>query len=653
MASHPPRIHIPRIDWSQHLPGADPYLVWAHLSNFQGYSNGPLQVTVETVDARPPWEASTRELETRYAPTPICPTGIGDGQFWTGTLESGSVLAGMLKRRDIKIELNLARKNLLANNAQGPQTYAKAPQLGASVVAVIDSGCPFAHRQFLERADAGLYSRVRYLWDQDRAESASGSDDAGKKAECWYAVKSFGYGREMTTHGMARLIAQCTNKDGEVDEDQVYTQAQYEVLESRATHGAHVLDLAAGKVNPMTGKQDAASQADIIFVQLPRDTLADTSGRSMTKYVLDALKYIFDKTADVQHLVINLSYGSSAGPHDGSSILERAMDRLIEIEKSAHPNRDLELVLPAGNHFLAQGHGSISLNETKPSGTLYWQVMPDDYTDSFLELWYPKRRAGSIEVRVRSPNGQTKTVTGLDSYTRLKNRAGKLAGAVVHSKETPNGKDVMVLIALGPTHPDSWAKTEHGIWQVQVRLQDRFAVQVHAWEERDDPLPGQGSQRQSYLLSAFLERDIDADDDPADSVKRRTTGNSLANGQRPIVVGVYVAANKQISSYSAAGPTKNADRRAAWPDFLAVGDEADGLLGVLAAGTRSGVCVRMNGTSVAAPQIARALLQKWVNERNYPDTPGRTPIPPSTTQGSIRGARMGSGIWLVYPEVVP
>ncbi len=651
MANRAPDIRIPSIDWSQHLPGADPYLVWAHLSKFQGYSHGPLQVTVETLDARPPWKASKRDRKLLYAPTLICRTGIGDGQFWTGTLASGSVLAHLLKRRDIKIELNLARKNLLANGAEVAQADAKAPSLGANVVAVIDSGCPFAHRQFLDRANGGLCSRVRYLWDQDRVKPAPESGGA-EKTECWYAVEKFGYGREMTTDGMTRLMAKCTNKNGEVDEDLVYTKAKYEVLESRATHGAHVLDVAAGKVNPLTGAEDAASHADIIFVQLPRDTVADTSGRSMTKYVLDALKYIFEKTTNAQHLVINLSYGSSAGPHDGSSILERAMDRLIETERAAHPNRKLELVLPAGNHFLGQGHGSISLKEKTPSGTLYWQVMPDDYTDSFLELWYPKRRAGSIKVEVRSPGGQTRTVTGLDSYTRLDNRAGKLVGAVVHSQKTPNGQDVMVLIALGPTHPDSWAKTEHGIWQVEVHLQDKSALEVRAWVERDDPLPGQGSQHQSYLLSRKLERGIDDEDVPGDTVKRKTTGNSLANGQRPIVVGAYVAASGQISSYSAAGPTGNAARCAAWPDYLAVGDEADDLLGVLAAGTRSGVHVRMNGTSVAAPQIARAILQEWVNKHSYPAASPKSLTPYPRAQGSIRDARLGSGIRLTYPIVV-
>lgn len=679
METRPPKMKIPSVNWTHQLPGVDPYLVWADLSKFRGYSAGLFHVAVETSDENPPWTPSAtdelrelrkllrgpesldrlecrerlkrlKRLERLYSPKDICGTGNAQGRFWTGTLEAPPVLAGLLKRRDIKIEMNLPRKNLAMNFGDSSEPYAKdRPKLTGKVVAVIDHGCPFAHRQFLEKSADNFQSRVCYLWDQDpdklpsRFEAPRGGDSL------WYALKSFGYGREMLAPEMTKLIAKHTNAAGEMDEDRVYAEAKYEVLEYRMTHGAHVLDVAAGMVNPLTDQPDAASDADIIFVQLPRATVADTSGASMTRYVLDALKYIFENAADAEYLVINLSYGSTAGPHDGSSMLERAMDRLIESQRQAHPNRKLELVLPAGNHFLSQGHTSIKLNEKKQTGTLYWQVMPDDHTDSFLELWYPQDRAGAIKVTVRSPSGQTQSATVVDSYTRLKDRSGKSVGAVIHSRNTPNGKDVMVLIALGPTHPESWAKTEHGIWQVEVALQDRSPVEVGAWVERDDPLPGQAGQPQSHLLSNRLDRGINGDDRPDDTVKRHTTGNSLANGEHTIAVGAYTAASRDVSDYSAAGPTKNIQRAKIWPDYLAVGDESDALPGVLAAGTRSGILVRMNGTSVAAPQVARALLNAWISGRTPPPPP---PPPPHSTAprtgGGMRDSRTG-GSWLKYP----
>ena len=46
------------------------------------------------------------------------------------------------------------------------------------------------------------------------------------------------------------------------------------------------------------------------------------------------------------------------------------------------------------------------------------------------------------------------------------------------------------------------------------------------------------------------------------------------------------------------------------PDAMAVSDDSHAHRGILAAGTRSGSTVPMNGTSVAAPQITR-----WIAER--------------------------------------
>lgn len=77
----------------------------------------------------------------------------------------------------------------------------------------------------------------------------------------------------------------------------------------------------------------------------------------------------------------------------------------------------------------------------------------------------------------------------------------------------------------------------------------------------------------------------------------------------PVVVAAYVAEEAVLSDYSAAGPLNpvpggRAPEREG-PDLAARGDDSFVLRGVLSAGSRSGSWVRLAGTSVAAPQVAR------------------------------------------------
>lgn len=631
------------IDWTASLAGSDPYLIWASLSELRNFRvrGDKYQVAVETPNATNPLpKVGTSTLGLRE----VCASGDGGGKFFVGTVNEKQLIE-LAEQTDIKLEFNLARQQDGGQTGGGLQ-FAIQPKLGKSVVAVVDFGCPFAHQQFLTKSNDNLSSRVRYLWDQEPLQTViavSAPAGLGADGSWWYPVANYQYGRELTSPVMETLFAACSHA-GVLDEDKVYSSiansTENSALDARATHGSHVLDLAAGRLNPMASSAypaiDAASAADIIFVQLPRDTVADTSGGSMTMYALDALTYIFEKTADVNNLVINISYGSTAGPHDGSSMLERAMDCLIASEHSKRKGKNIKVVLPTGNHFLAQGHGRLTLNQQTPQSALNWQVMPDDATDTFVELWYKANVANPLEVILHSPCGRSRISAKLDNFDVMRNAVGKAVGAIVHSANTPNGESAMALIALAPTHVNRAPHVEHGVWKIEIKLTaaTQSDITVDAWIERDDSLLGQQGQLQSFFLSTSTERLIDSPDSAADPVKRQTTGNSLANGAQPIVVGGYVLDSFapgatttpfELSAYSAAGPTLN-PARADWPNYVAPSDESASCTGLLAAGTRSGVLIRMNGTSVAAPQLARQLLNIWNATPAAPAAPVMVPV---------------------------
>jgi len=66
---------------------------------------------------------------------------------------------------------------------------------------------------------------------------------------------------------------------------------------------------------------------------------------------------------------------------------------------------------------------------------------------------------------------------------------------------------------------------------------------------------------------------------------------------------------------------------ASGPDWLTCSDESDVLLGVHAAGTRSGSVVAMNGTSAAAPQATRWIATAWLGTGIRPKLPAGLFVP--------------------------
>jgi hypothetical protein len=100
----------------------------------------------------------------------------------------------------------------------------------------------------------------------------------------------------------------------------------------------------------------------------------------------------------------------------------------------------------------------------------------------------------------------------------------------------------------------------------------------------------------------------DEDDVNTDSVKRAGTGNSIANGAETIVVGACYELSDDPTNYSPASMPTLCDGRVQWPDLLAPGDTCEAMSGIPAAGATSGLTVRLNGTSVAAPQVSRAIM---------------------------------------------
>lgn len=640
-------------DWQAllHLP-LDPYLLWADVTGFAGYVPGDegdlAQIAFEIV--RPQQRQLSAPFD--YARHIV---DLGATSVYVADIPISDI--GVLLQMEglVRLELGLPVRAPLSGLTRVPGEEAKPTRVSDPVVAVIDYGCAFSHEAFRRRADDGWHTRIRYLWDQDGRHRPRADSPPP-----WRPVYRRQYGWEMPGSEIDKLIRRCTTAQGLVDEDACYRRAdrkgeQFSYSDSvrrDLAHGTHVLDLAAGR-SPLSPKGDPAEDAQIIFVQLPRVAAADTSGGSMVVHVLDAVRYILDRVEENADLVVNLSYGSMAGPHDGSTILEQALDSLIQ---EASESRNFALILPAGNSLLMKDHVQFTLSADQPSRRLQWRVLSDDPTDSFLEIWYPRDCTGLVRITLTPPDGPPFTGE-VGSATALQDESGRTGAALIHLAQASAGADdAMVLIAVAPTASfDGRPLARSGIWTVDMEVvgSEPREVPVLAWVERDDPWLGTGwAPRQSRFLSPLL-----GDEPPCegDGVSRRTTTNSLANGCYSVVVGGCYGDRDRLAAYSSSGPTRNPWRPTPWPNVVETCEDDLVTFGVLAAGSRSGVKVRMNGTSVAAAQITRWIFNHFSSATSMkPQMPGwkgvlqpgdkervgegRAPRAPTTTTGAAAGA---------------
>ena len=536
-----------------------------------------------------------------------------------------------------------------------------------TVIAVIDDGLPFAHRNFRDKE--GKHTRVEFCWLQSVVADPY--------------QKSVLFGREYTRTQIDELIAQYGD-----DEDTLYrkagatedTEELGSLIDRHGTHGAHVMDLAAGYApgrrrsvyDERPQDEEPREEIRIIAVQLPNTIAWDTSGFGKDMYMLSAFHYIFNR-ADILaegyeiknlRLVINFSYGFSGGRHDGETELEAAIDELVC--KRRQCRGPTALVLPAGNTFLDRLHGLICPEDfVGDAATFHWRIQPNDRTPSYLELWFWNEfNPHGYQVQLLDPWGEPCARLGIEvppSSSQRQDDPGNIE-PVQHSDEEPIGQISVdqhragvnskigryrVLIVVAPTEPEdpTLPRADAGRWTVVINRGVAALIDqpIHCWIQRSaDPESLRSGSRQSYFEdyayedTAFTPQGDLSEKDDKTFVRRFGSLNGLATGRTVLVVGGYrlgaglgsSLAYARPARYSSAGvlPKKDAaeepyappclvdPREAArWPDkrvnASSMSDRSRALPGTIAAGVRSGSLSLVQGTSAAAPFVARRLAE--------------------------------------------
>ena len=522
-------------------------------------------------------------------------------------------------------------------STSSPQTPSPPCQsAGRFVVAAIDNGIAFAHPRFASPAG----TRIAYLWQQDYMKGfTSLGNSPGNELSATaidaavQAAKARGSAEEMVYRDIGQLK---------------FALRGYKPLARRRTHGTHVLDLAAGE-DPAT----ADSSRPIIAVDMPDAAIADPAGSTLTAHAEWGLMYILAaaeamrRPGETLPIVVNISYGPHEGPHDGSSILETSIDSMVKLTSTSCT--PMTVVLPAGNFRQARIHASFPLAPTQ-SKTLTWRLQPSGLTPSFMEIWLPALPGAQVQVTLRSPLGDSVTASPTQLSDVLPS-SGPPAMAAYYVPSTSASLRTCIQLSIAPTGRDpeigGHPVSPSGLWTLEVDNLSGQALDIDAWIKRSDTPGGRRAKgRQSHFDDPAYQRydasgrpiefDPPAGTSPVSYVKRCGTLSGIATGAESYVIGAYRRGPdptaQMPSPYSSQGPVGVSSTRASTindPNCLAPSDDSRACPGVLAAGTRAGCRVAMNGSSAAAPQVARELAAG----RFPPTVPGYRPVsndvPPS------------------------
>ena len=401
-----------------------------------------------------------------------------------------------------------------------------------TVVVVVDWGFDFAHPDF-RRDDGG--TRLLALWDQ----RAPGT------------CPRYGYGRIHSRATIDRALAM----------PDAFAALGYRPSETRAPcHGTHVMGIAAGN-GRAGGPQGVAPDAELIFVHLGPG-LGDL-GNSID--LLEAIDFAV-RAAGERGLAINLSIGRHAGPHDGSLLVEQAIDWLIV-------NRPGTVVVQStGNYYTRNVHAEGRLHEAR-SIALSVALPVSDPHAATVELWY--KGADRFLVRAFAPDGSA-AIAEVGQQASLVDASGVELARLYHRSKDPNNGDNLIALILRPFAPA-------GKWRIEITGLDVIDGRWHAWIERNAANPRAQAQ--------FSARDASP---------LNTTG-SICHAMRTIAVGAYDGHDPAhpLALFSSVGPTRDGRRK---PLLAARGVRE------LSVRSRLSVAeppdyVRMSGTSMAAPQV--------------------------------------------------
>ena len=253
------------------------------------------------------------------------------------------------------------------------------------LIAVIDSGIDFESPEF---RDTRGNTRIQFLWDQTlvpeqvNARLPVGEEEfAGKAAP----PEGFHLGVEFSKYRIDKALKSSDPKQ---------IVPSYDI----SGHGTAVAAIAAAGGRLMDGQyQGVAPESELLVVKMG-NPVQDSFPR--TTELMRAMTYAVKKAIELgMPLAVNLSFGNTYGPHDGTSLVERFLDNAAEIGRCV-------VCVGSGNEGAAGGHvaGSFGMNESA-GNVRRIELSVGNYQTAFsIQLW--KEYADIFRITLISPGGR-------------------------------------------------------------------------------------------------------------------------------------------------------------------------------------------------------------------------------------------------------
>jgi len=464
------------------------------------------------------------------------------------------------------------------------------------IVGVVDYGIDWTHEDFITEEGA---SRILYLWDQ--------TEEGGTAPE-------EGYGSEYT----ARQITDAITGTG-------LNVAGKDI----AGHGTHVAGIAAGNGRasgnnlPNRVYTGVAPQADLIIVKI-----AD-SGVAPQNRICDAASYIFRKAEEEgKPAVVNISFGTQKGPHNGTSEYEQYMDNLVSGKKGR------AIVSAAGNDGIRPIHFLNSLSATADDSAVYKIYVDcisenvEDYVS--LDIW--SLDYTDLELYITSPKNERIGPFNSSGDFRFDTNSGTVYVTIAQPETSPNESEMIV--TLSDTHTDqgfednlsggNWTLTFFGrAGDFHGWIYDTSAMAVLAENASYETLVAEpGNSMFTISVGSFVSRTQwpSLFQDPwgpgnitfGDISQSSSPGPSRSNAQRPIIAAPGEWIVSSLSSFRQTEPSDN----------LKATDS---------------VHVAQKGTSMAAPHVAGTIALLFEKDNNLSVSQIKTALIYSANSDMLEG----------------
>ncbi len=429
------------------------------------------------------------------------------------------------------------REASCVNPVQSERLPEEARLYGRGVlIAIPDSGIDYFHPDF--RNEDGS-TRILALWDQS--------------AE--YDGNRYGRGRIFWANELNESL-----QNGEV------------LSSDGSGHGTGVAGIAAGNGRASGGRfSGVAPEAELVIIKLGD---GEEQGFARTTSVMFAVDFALRIGGTLARpLVINLSYGTNYGAHNGEGLFEEYLDEAARVYRCS-------IVIGTGNEGLSGRHARVNMENGQGERTLSF-VIANGEPSVNLQIWknyFDEMRifleASSGEAYELRPGGATKQV-----------QLGGVMLLVLYGEATPYTGQQEIYVEFLPSdvgRTDGGGRLSGGSWRLRflpIRIRDG---NVDCW------LPAGG-----LLLpdTRFL------------TPTPETTLTIPSTAVRGVAVGAYDSDTGSFAAFSGQGY----DRGGAYkPDLVAPGVE-------VYASSPGGGYARRTGTSFAAPFVtgSAAILMEW------------------------------------------